>query len=98
MATKENAYSSLKKEPMNRHYFKTLNQNQQVRLLKIHGRILHRRLKGKYKIYLYEFKNFYIEVWYDEMKNSFDDFVTFKDRVLLNYEFNMVSDQGDMPN
>ena len=83
---------------MNRYYFKSLDQNQQVRLLKIHGRILHRRLKGKYQILLYEFKNFYIEVWYDEIKNQFDDFVTFKDRALLNYKFNMLSNKNNMIN
>ena len=83
---------------MNRYHFKTLNQNQQVRLLKIHGRILHRRLKGKYQIYLYELKNFYIEVWFDEMKDQFDDLVTFKDKALLNYKFNMISSQDNTVN
>ena len=47
---------------------------------------------------LYAFKNFYIEVWYDELKQQFDDFVTFKDKALLNYDFNMISGKERMPN
>ena len=34
-------------------------------------------------------KNFYIEVWIDGMKNQLEDLVTFKDKALLNYNFNL---------
>ena len=78
---------------MNRHHFTSLKENQQIELIKIHGRILHRRLKGQYMIRLYAFKNFYIEVWFNERKYQFDHFVTFKDLALLNYKFNMVSNR-----
>lgn len=75
---------------MNRYHFISLDKNNQLRMLRVHGKMLHRRLKGKYKITLYGMKNFYIEVWYDDMKNQFEDFVTFKDDSLLKYQFNLV--------
>ena len=54
--------------------------------------MMHHRLRGKYKIYLYRLKNFYIEVWYDSIGYGLQNMVTFKDRSLLNYQFNLKKD------
>jgi hypothetical protein len=74
---------------MNRYYFISLERSKQLEMLQAQGEMLHERFKGKYLIGLFKMKNFYIEVWVDGMKNQLEDLVTFKDKSLLNYKFNL---------
>lgn len=74
---------------MNRYQFKLLDKKSQLKAIRIKGRLLHKRLNGKYDVSLYGMKSFYIEVWYDAVRRNFHDMVTFKDRSLLAYQFNI---------
>ncbi len=78
---------------MNRYKFIALNRQRQLNLLKVRGRILHRRIKRDYTISLYQIENFYIEIWENTVKENLENLVTFKDRTLLNYPFNMEREQ-----
>ena len=77
---------------MNRYYFISLEDRElQLRLLKVKGKMLHRKLKKEYTVSLYQLENFYIEVWEHGIRNQVLNLVTFKDRTLLNYQFNQAS-------
>lgn len=70
--------------PLNsRYFFKSLGRRSQLEFLQVHGRLMKRRVRGTYSIQLYRVNNFYIEVWYNTMKNRIDDYITFKDGLLL---------------
>ncbi|HAW52918.1 MAG TPA: hypothetical protein DCX54_11420 [Flavobacteriales bacterium] len=74
---------------MTRYLFISLDRQRQLMMLRSEGMILHHRIRGKCIIKLYKIKNFYIEVWYDSIGYEIQNLVTFKDRSLLNYKFNL---------
>ena len=74
---------------MNRYYFISLDRERQLRLLKLHGKILHRKLKREYTVSLYQMENFYIEIWENNIQHKVMNTVIFKDRTLLKYQFNL---------
>lgn len=80
----------LKVKFMDRYGFIALDRNQQIRLLKLHGRIIHRKVRKNYNTYLFELENFYIELWENSIGNSIVNLVVFKDKTLLRYSFNML--------
>jgi hypothetical protein len=59
-----------------------------LRILKVSGKILHRRLKKEYTASVYQFENFYIEIWENRLRGQVLNLVTYKDRTLLNFPFN----------
>ena len=76
---------------MNRYYFISLDTERQMRLLRVKGKILHRKLKREYTVSFYQMGNFYIEIWENGMKNQVLNLVTHKDRTLLNFPFNQAA-------
>jgi len=77
---------------MNRYKFISLDNQRQLRFLKVNGRMVHRRLKREYTVSIYQLENFYIEIWKNGL-NKVVNLVTFKDRTLLNYQFNITSNE-----
>ena len=55
---------------MNRYQFMSLDRKNQLRMVKVNGKILHRRLKREYTASLYQLENFYIEVWENGLKDQ----------------------------
>lgn len=74
---------------MERYRFLSLNRQRQLRLIKLKGRILHRSLKQRYTVSLYQLENFYVETWENKMEGRIENLILYKDKTLLNYPFNM---------
>lgn len=79
---------------MDRYGFIALDRNQQIRLLKVHGRIIHRKIRKNYNVCLFQLENFYIELWENSIGKNIVNLVVFKDKTLLSYSFNMLNNNS----
>ena len=70
---------------MNRYQFISMDRKRQLRILKVQGKVLHRKLKKGYTASVYKLENFYIEVWENMMIHKVINLVTHKDATLLGY-------------
>ena len=77
---------------MDRYQFISLDRAKQIRVLKVNGMVIHRKLKRQYTSSIYQLENFYIEVWENGVKGNVLNLITHKDNTLLKYHFNLNQD------